>query len=43
MIRHGILADTADPSLTDDPAYRAYHERNIARGRPPGQVRIRIR
>lgn len=38
-----ILADSADPAITDDPTERAYHERNTARGRPPGQVRLRIR
>lgn len=38
-----IVADSVDPLRTTDPAHLAYHEANVARGRYPGQVRIRIR
>lgn len=38
-----IIAETVDPYQTKDPAHLAYHKRNRARGRMPGQVRIRVR
>ena len=38
-----ILAVSNDIYQTDDPLHLAYHERNRARGRMPGQIRIRIR
>ena len=41
--RRRIVAEVLDPYTTDDPDHLAYHERNRERGRPPGQIRIRIR
>lgn len=41
--RARIIAESRDPYQTDDPLHLAYHERNRARGRMPGQVRIRVR
>ncbi len=38
-----IIAQTLDPHRTRNPAHRAYHQRNRARGRMAGQVRIRVR
>ena len=38
-----IVAGSNDPYGTDDPAHLAYQERNRARGRMPGQLRIRVR
>lgn len=38
-----IVAASNDPYSTDDPAHRAYQERNRARGRMSGQLRLRIR
>jgi SAM-dependent methyltransferase len=38
-----ILAETLDPYGSRDPGHRAYHARNLARGRPAGQTRIRAR
>lgn len=38
-----ILGTSSDPLRTDDPLHLAYHERNRARGRPPGQLRLRVR
>ncbi|MBO0729731.1 MAG: class I SAM-dependent methyltransferase [Acidimicrobiaceae bacterium] len=38
-----ILAGSMDAYMTDDPVHLAYHERNRARGRMAGQLRIRIR
>jgi SAM-dependent methyltransferase len=38
-----LLADTVDPSRTNEPDHLAYQARNRARRRAPGQVRIRIR
>jgi SAM-dependent methyltransferase len=38
-----ILAEGIDPYVTDDPDHLAYLERNRARGRMPGQTRLRIR
>lgn len=41
--RRRIVAETLDPSTTDDPDHLAYHDRNRQRGRPAGQARLRIR
>lgn len=38
-----ILAECCDPYNTDSPDHLAYHERNRARGRMPGQLRLRVR
>jgi len=38
-----IIAVTRDVSYTDEPEHLAYHARNRALGKPPGQVRIRVR
>ena len=37
-----IIAGNRDPTVTDDPVHLAYHERNRARGRPIGQVTVRV-
>jgi SAM-dependent methyltransferase len=41
--RGRIVAETRDVYRTDDPAHLAYQERNRARGRMSGQIRIRVR
>lgn len=38
-----ILGQAMDPYGTKDPLHLDYHERNRARGRPCGQLRIRVR
>ena len=38
-----ILAESTNPSTTDNPDHLAYHEQNRRRGRMGGQLRIRIR
>jgi SAM-dependent methyltransferase len=38
-----VVLDTVDPYVEGDPAELAYMERNAARGRMAGQVRIRLR
>jgi len=38
-----IIAETMDPYTTKRQAHLDYHKRNRARGRMPGQVRIRVR
>lgn len=38
-----IVAASVDPYGTTDPAHLAYHERNRARGRMSGQLRLRVR
>jgi SAM-dependent methyltransferase len=38
-----IVAETFDPYGIDEPIQRRYLERNIARGRMPGQLRVRVR
>ena len=38
-----VLAAVCDPYQTKDPAHLAYHERNRRRGRPGGQLRVRVR
>jgi SAM-dependent methyltransferase len=41
--RGRIVAESRDVSRTEDAAHLAYQRRNVARGRMPGQIRIRIR
>jgi SAM-dependent methyltransferase len=38
-----IVATSNDPYATDDPVHIAYQERNRARGRMSGQLRLRVR
>lgn len=38
-----IIAESMGPEITEIPEHKAYHRRNIRRGRMPGQVRIRVR
>lgn len=38
-----ILAESTDPYAGAGPVHRAYHQRNRARGRLGGQVRVRLR
>jgi len=38
-----LICDSADPYKTSNPDHLRYHKRNRARGRMPGQVRIRVR
>lgn len=38
-----IVATSNDPYATEDPAHLTYHERNRARGRMSGQLRLRVR
>lgn len=38
-----IVAASNDPYGTDDPAHINYQERNLARGRMAGQLRLRVR
>ena len=38
-----IVATSNDPYATDDPAHLGYQERNRARGRMSGQLRLRVR
>jgi len=38
-----VVAQGSDPYATDDAAHLAYHERNRARGRMGGQLRMRVR
>jgi SAM-dependent methyltransferase len=38
-----ILAESVDPYKTESPEHRAYHRRNMRRGRMGGQLRIRVR
>jgi SAM-dependent methyltransferase len=41
--RARVLAGSNDPHGTDDPGHLAYQERNRARGRLAGQLRLRVR
>ena len=41
--RGRILAGSMDVTSTDDPEHLAYQERNVRRGRLPGQIRLRVR
>jgi len=38
-----IVAQGTDPEASTDPVHLAYHERNRAAGRWPGQLRVRVR
>jgi SAM-dependent methyltransferase len=38
-----ILAESVDPYKTNDPAHLQYHKLNRAKGKLPGQLRLRIR
>ena len=38
-----IIAETRDVRTSEDPAHVRYRERNVARGRMPGQIRLRVR
>ena len=38
-----FIAESVHPSDTDNEAHLEYHQRNIAGGRPPGQVTLRFR
>ncbi|MGZ8601373.1 MAG: class I SAM-dependent methyltransferase [Actinomycetota bacterium] len=38
-----VVASTQDPYDTTEPLYRSYHQRNRARGRLGGQIRLRVR
>jgi SAM-dependent methyltransferase len=41
--RGRIVAETFDSHALDDPVHRRYRERNVRRGRMPGQLHVRIR
>ena len=41
--RGRIVAESRDVYSTDDPSHLRYHERNRARGRMSGQLRLRVR
>jgi SAM-dependent methyltransferase len=41
--RGRLVAETFDPHALDDPVHRRYRERNVRRGRMPGQLRVRVR
>jgi SAM-dependent methyltransferase len=41
--RGRIVAELHDPHVQDDPMQRRYRERNVQRGRMPGQLRVRLR
>ncbi len=41
--RGRIVAETRDVRRSDDPVHVRYRRRNVARGRMPGQIRIRVR
>jgi SAM-dependent methyltransferase len=41
--RGRIVAECFDPHRDDDPVHAAYRQHNAARGRMPGQLRIRLR
>lgn len=38
-----IIGTNRDPLATDDPRHLEYHQRNRDRGKPPGQMAIRVR
>jgi hypothetical protein len=38
-----IVGEGMDPAQTENPLHLAYHQRNKARGRLPGQIRMRVR
>ena len=37
-----LVGDAQDPTHTDNPDHLAYHQRQRAKGRPPGEVRLRV-
>ena len=37
-----LVGDAQDPTDTDNPDRLAYHQRQRAKGRPPGEVRLRV-
>lgn len=41
--RGRIVGETFDPHGVDEPIHRRYRERNVRRGRMPGELRVRIR
>jgi SAM-dependent methyltransferase len=41
--RGRIVAETRDTRTSNDPVHVAYRKRNVARGRLPGQIRLRVR
>jgi SAM-dependent methyltransferase len=41
--RGRIVGESRDATRTDDPVHLRYHAENVRRGRPPGQLRIRVR
>ncbi len=41
--RAKLIGTNRDPAGTDDPVHLAYHRANVDRGRPPGQLRLRVR
>ena len=41
--RGRIVAETFNPHALDDPVQQKYRERNLRRGRMPGQLRVRVR
>ncbi|HZB85992.1 MAG TPA: methyltransferase domain-containing protein [Gaiellaceae bacterium] len=41
--RGRVVAESNDPSRTDDPAHLGYQKRNRERGRLPGHLRLRVR
>ncbi len=45
LLRPGgiVVGTNLDPYRTDDPIHLAYHRRNRAKGRVPGNVRLRVR
>ena len=38
-----VLAETLDPYDTAEPAHLAYHKMNLKKGRPSGQIGVRVR
>ncbi len=37
-----LVGDAQDPTDTDNPDHLAYHQRQRAKRRPPGEVRLRV-
>ena len=37
-----LVGDAQDPTHTDNPDHLAYHQRQTAKGRPPGEARLRV-
>jgi SAM-dependent methyltransferase len=38
-----VVAETSDPSVSEDPFHRRYRRTNVERGRMPGRIRMRLR